>query len=221
MKIVITEKMFYKVYPCKARIKLDTCPHEKEIIKVPMFPLYSMNPLNKGQLKEKAVNTGLSDDTLSKIYQIENLTNGDSKVTCKTVKTSDGDNYLMEVYVKNEEILNKLIEEFNVYEIHKPFSENHETLLSDEKIIVRKNLFWNTFRYKIHLDWLHTFNMDPSDRFEMMDFIKNGFEYKSKSSLETYSKVIYLENEEDVILFKMSYGEKIHSIEKVITYDEV
>lgn len=104
-----------------------------------------------------------------------------------------------------------------------PFKEEHVDILKDRtEIIVRSSLVYKRFKYIV------VFKREyRDDMVDVTNWINDSFNlYPSKTATARWSNTswwprLYLTNESDLMLTKLTYGERIKGITVVCTFDEL
>jgi hypothetical protein len=111
----------------------------------------------------------------------------------------------------------------NVKSITAPYKEEHVQLLSgNTEIVIREKLLYNRFRYAV------TFkaSMYDDERTEFENWLKSTFQQDSSNQSSTkymlgWQPRLYLNNDADLVLTKLTYSEHISNITIVYTLDEL
>jgi len=220
-KTLPSEKLYFYKYRYKITLKLNECPHNKITKKFQIMrwwtPAKNTNIDDNGnRFRTIEVNDSYTASTLKKISKINEITDGNYQIRARS------SNFKLDIYINEEEHLNAILEFYKniVEEVRKPLSNEHSIALYNERITVRKQVFWNKFRYKITLGWREFDNLSPAERRDLNEFC-NNIEGNNRYNLHAFSRTIYLNEEEDVVLFKLSYSELIKELLIVKTYDEL
>ena len=119
-----------------------------------------------------------------------------------------------------------------VTEIHEPFNKKHyEHLMGTKDCITRNKLFWNKYKYKItfscHSDlskivnWFDQFFTEKdSDRYRYGSSLHRLIREKDQWKTYWYNPVLYLSEQDDVMLCKLALDNHIMKVETAITFDE-
>ena len=115
-------------------------------------------------------------------------------------------------------------------EVHEPLNKKHyEHLIQNPHCITRTTLFWNRYRYKITFnnsenftaDWfVGFFNDKDPDRYRYGASMAKMIRSKGKYEYYWCNPVLYLADNDDVMLCKLAMNDKIFKIETAITFDE-
>ena len=156
------------------------------------------------------------------------------------------------IYLKSSEDVSLLLEQFENHIIHisGPYSEKHKnTMLSDLSIVVKDNLFYKEYRYKLSF-WLTRQDMDFFE--EISEFVIDNIEYgtyrfnsviRNYPSLKERDKMqispnrwhslgatiipfyatgtVYLKSYDDLVTIHMLYKSKITSSVKIVLTTEI
>lgn len=211
----ITEKLFYNKYPYKISIKLNGDPYYRQKISL-VAP--------KGEKWEKHIfflRHGLKATPIRIQAWFNKRTSGNTRHRLN--QNRNRNSYYYDFCLHDSEILKEAIKHFGnrVVQVHEPITPKHFSVLEDTKIRIKHHLYWHRFRYKVVLFGHCMSSLSRKERLEFDDYLINMFGDRYRSSLLSWSKIIYFEKEEDVILFKLSYAEMIFKFEKVMTYEEL
>lgn len=130
----------------------------------------------------------------------------------------------MRVYLDNTADLDAFIDAHrdSVISAKSPINERCEALIRAGVILdVRDSLYYNRFRYKIHFrKW-----WDTSTRKQITSSVRDMLHDRSKKKQEylisRYGASLYLSNEEDLVIVKMSMSDVISKITYVVTGDGI
>jgi len=133
---------------------------------------------------------------------------------------------LIKLYLRTKDDYELVCKKYksNLSSIIKPHNEEHEDLLRmGMNVIYRKKLLYNKYRYTITFKgsyqsndvgkWLKQFVKDESEV---------GSRKISRNSSYDYNRhcLLYLTTEDDVVLVKLTWSEKIQRINVIRTFDE-
>jgi hypothetical protein len=106
----------------------------------------------------------------------------------------------------------------NVVEITTPYKDEHiQFLTANTEIIIRQKLIYKKFRYVIVIK--RHWQEDLSD-FE--NWLNDNFTRETaKYTTSGWWPKLYLQNDNDLVLLKLAYGEKISKLSIVYTIDEL
>ena len=138
----------------------------------------------------------------------------------------------MQLFFKSRKDLMHVLDNDHRYaiEVHEPINKKHyEHLMDNPNCITRTTLFWNKYKYKITFDnhknfspeWFTGFfqDRDPS-RYRYGSSMAKMIRTKGQYEYYWCNPVLYLANNDDVMLCKLAMNDKILKIETAITFDE-
>ena len=220
-----TEKLFYKKYTHKIVVL-----HDDKIVNGDLvYPCEGIENLldwcieNFGEYTFKY----RTDTAYQKVLQKIKLYNA-----CHEKIVHEIDGYRTTIYFSKEENLEKILSSKygdNITSIHKPKNENHTALMeSGTKSIMRDNLFWNKFRFKIIYNKriMRIDSNDWEDKVQEDNDLSEWFvEHTTDetalwiSSFDHYTA--YFTDEDDAMFFRLTFGDKIKETMKVLLPQEI
>lgn len=139
------------------------------------------------------------------------------------------------VYSSNDELINYLLDSYVVSEITTPIGEQHLNKMQTAKydLIIQEALYYNKFRFKL-IVWSSAFNrsnyiinVNDEARSWLLDYHLNE-DNESRLLRNRYSHffgfpTLFLNNEADLMIFKLLYGSSHLCIEitEVVTFKEL
>jgi hypothetical protein len=130
------------------------------------------------------------------------------------------------VFFKDEQVfeyLKSVIGEENFVEYEKPLNSNHAKVLDSEKVIIRKKLFFDKFRYAVRVKArLRNGSYSTEHIREMSEWCRDYFKDRPNDySANVHFNATYFFNDpKDVMMFKLSHDE-IHVTERITLIDEI
>ena len=137
--------------------------------------------------------------------------------------------YTVSVYFKNPSIIKRLEEEYGNFfiELEKPLNDNHTEVLEKDKVITRKSLFHDKFRYcfRCSYDYQRS-RTDQTDIFkEMVVWVEDNMKDKTKNEdykiFEGFGYNFYFAHPNDAMMFKMIWHDYIKSTERIRLISEI
>lgn len=205
-RIRYTEKMYYQKYIYKLKFEID----KSQLIKSKYSGryYYSIEYSNKKKLIDELI------DSLKK-----NITNHDYKIRRETFGIGLFTNNLKDIIQLINNPSRKLIE------ITRPLNDKHVDVIDTyRKAIVRKTLFNKEFKFKVYLKHdrelfengyrpIRKFLEESIDKWNVNRILLLVFSGRNRYG---YTKAVYLNSAEDLMMFQLKFNNYIYKIEEAI-----
>jgi hypothetical protein len=135
----------------------------------------------------------------------------------------------LQVYTNNQELVKEILDEFEEYIIllGKPLNNKHNDVLkTQDKNIIRKQLFFKKYRYMVSFDRYAMFRSGDGIQKTREDikeyFVSNKrideVDYRFKENREP---VLYIRDANDLMMIKLIFAEYISRTETIILHTEI
>lgn len=235
MKEGYTKKLYWGKWSHKAVVKLCQTNDAK------MATLIQYKK-DRTELRKFMTDLGLEFKTLESTTWVDSVPNpsprrGWSAPTYLYVK----DNFLT-VYFKDASVLDKLLADKKfgpmITYVEKPFSEGHLEALEVERMVVRKTLWWDRYRYAARMKSVPAayagyspFKVNPL-KDEIRDWIQEqlikackrveGVDYKlNESGYYATTIHLYFVHAQDAMMFRLAFGQHIKHNERIKLMSEL
>jgi hypothetical protein len=129
-------------------------------------------------------------------------------------------------YFTNADDVNSLIDrvdanDFLITEVQHPESEDHlELMHQDHKIVFRSKFFYDFFEWRIVFK-----RLDREEKRELADWVKGFFDTSAElgerySFTEGVNPILYLRDEDDVMMAKLTQSSRVRKVEKAVLLSE-
>lgn len=213
MRTNYTSKLFYRIYPYKITIARNT------VIDSPQYFI----GWNVAGCKRWMTYNNIEHRIYSNIEYIDKRYKHKSKhvKTNKVIISAS-------IFVKTKKDFDKVVAEWPdiIDSITIPYDTKHINVLKDDRsVIIRKTLLYKKYKYVVTFkSYWDAVSKKPSNNVE--EWFKESF-YPS-TARDTYNTYIYgynprvyLKNDDDLLLIKLSLDDEITNIVEVRTFDEL
>jgi hypothetical protein len=128
------------------------------------------------------------------------------------------------VFLKNRRDFNLCLDKWrsDVQSITAPYKDEHVQFLTENsEILIRKTLLYRRFRYVIEFKRSYKEDITEFEKWLHESFSFTGDDISARYSTGSWWPKLYLRDEADFVLTKLTYGDKISSITIIYTFDEL
>lgn len=131
----------------------------------------------------------------------------------------------MRIFLENELDYNVCAKKWQKYlvSVNKPYDQTHEDLLkNNEKLVIRKQLLWNKFRYIIKFKWSRNLIADGElSAWLRENLVINHGDHHIKWKMNSWHPKVYTNDLSDLTLIKLVWSDHISEITLIQTIDEI
>jgi hypothetical protein len=196
MEKLYTSKLFYKKYPFKILIVRTYCKTD------PDYHTGWTVQNAKNWLGEQTINHRMYNQVISK----------NKKKGIKIIRSS--------IFVKSRAEFEKCIDKWkaDVFAVTSPYKDEHIQFLTENtEVSIRQKLVYKKFRYIITIKKHWREDIQDFEDWINANFTRDNAKYVTNG----WWPRLYLRDENDLVLLKLAYDEKISKLCIIYTFDEL